>query len=121
MREKLEWAAGRDWDLLLWSLVRCGRAHPERHRELFELLSDAASEADADTVVDVLSRSDRYGAGHGEAADALLRAAHQNDPETLRARLVELPPPLQQRARLVVTPGQEEMLDELDDLHDTQR
>ena len=110
MLAKLQWAAGDDWDLLLWSLVRAGRVQPYRDVELWMLLGDAALEADAITAMDQLIKLvdlpglyrtrgyDEYAEampGGDAAAESLLWSAYLDEPAHVDARASELPPPLQ--------------------------
>ncbi|WP_434421442.1 hypothetical protein [Nannocystis pusilla] len=106
MLGKLQWAAGDDWDLLLWSLVRAGRVQPYRDVELWMLLGDAALEADAITVMDLLTKLvdlpglyrargyDEYVEampGGDAAAESLLWSAYLDDRGHVVARASELP------------------------------
>ncbi|MFZ6185962.1 hypothetical protein ACOXH8_45040 [Nannocystis pusilla] len=110
MLGKLQWAAGDDWDLLLWSLMRAGRVQPHRDVELWMLLGDAALEADAITVMDLLTKLvdlpglyrargyDEYAEampGGDAAAESLLWSAYLDEPGHVDARASELPPPMQ--------------------------
>lgn len=110
MLGKLQWAAGDDWDLLLWSLVRAGRVQPYRDVEMWMLLGDAALEADALTVMDLLTKLvdlpglyrargyDEYAEampGGDAAAESLLWSAYLDERGHVDARASELPAPLQ--------------------------
>ncbi|MFY0537423.1 hypothetical protein [Nannocystis pusilla] len=101
MLGKLQWAAGDDWDLLLWSLVRAGRVQPYRDVELWMLLGDAALEADAITGMDLLTKLvdlpglyrargyDEYAEatpGGDAAAESLLWSAYLDDRGHVDAR-----------------------------------
>ncbi|WAS93735.1 hypothetical protein [Nannocystis punicea] len=116
MLDKLQWAAGDDWDLLMWSLVRAGRVQPHRDVELWMLLADAALEGDAITVMDLASRiaslAELYrGRGYDEFAEALpgcdaaterlLWSAYLDDRAHVNARALELSPALQRGLWLI--------------------
>ncbi|MDC0718406.1 hypothetical protein [Nannocystis bainbridge] len=116
MLDKLQWAAGDDWDLLIWSLVRAGRVQPHRDVELWLLLADAALEGDAVTVMDLLVRvgplTELYrGRGYDEyaeaipggdaATEALLWHAYLDDRRHVNARADVLPTNLQRGLWLI--------------------